>query len=118
LVSWSLAAWGLFFRDGEFKQMSSETYWLRVHHGREIRVLSGSPYDGDVLVRVEGQEERCVTSGEFEQSGGSYGWRAVLPPGDGWALDREASARKDYRVAYWRRQAVKLPKRAAACSTS
>ena len=29
--------------------------------------------------------------------------KAVPPPGEGWTLDREASARKDFRVAYWRR---------------
>jgi len=38
--------------------------------------------------------------GHFEKNSGSYGWRAVPPPGDGWTLDREASARKDYRVSY------------------
>lgn len=81
--------------------MSDESYWLRFHNGKEIRVLSASPYDGDVLVRVEGDEERCVTPGRFEEGPrGTYGWRAVPPPGEGWTLDREASARKDFRVAY------------------
>jgi hypothetical protein len=85
--------------------LSGQSYWLRFHNGKEIRVLSASPSDGDVLVRVEGDEERCVTSGIFEEGPrGTYGWCvSAPPPGEGWTLDCEASARKDFRVAYWRR---------------
>ena len=64
---------------------------------RGSRPLNPSIYDGDVLVRVDGDEERCVTSGIFEEGpGGAYGWRAVPPPGADWTLDREASARKGF----------------------
>jgi hypothetical protein len=84
--------------------MSDESYWLRFHNGREIRILSACRFDGDVLVRVEGEEEVCALAGAFEEGPfGAYGWRAVQPPRAGWTLDREASARKDCRVSYWRR---------------
>lgn len=91
------------------EQMSDQSYLLRAHNGKELQILNASPYDGDVRVRVEGDEERCVTFGRFEEGpGGSYGWRVVPPPGEGWTLDREASARKDFRVAYWRRPRVRF----------
>ena len=79
--------------------------WFRFHNGKEIQVPNASIYDGDVLVHVEGNEERCVTPGTFEAGpGGTYGWRmSASPPGEGWTLDRQASARKDFRVADWRR---------------
>jgi hypothetical protein len=35
--------------------------WFRFHNGKEIQVPNASIYDGDVLVHVEGNEERCVT---------------------------------------------------------
>jgi hypothetical protein len=37
--------------------------WFRFHNGKEIQVPNASIYDGDVLVHVEGNEERCVTPG-------------------------------------------------------
>ena len=84
--------------------MSDESFWIRFPSGKKISLLSACVYDRDALVRVEGDEERCVTSGTFEEGPrGTYGWRAAPPPGEGWTLDREASARKDFRVAYWRR---------------
>ena len=84
--------------------MSDESIWIQFPNRRKISPLSACVYDGDALGRVESDEERSLTPGRFEEGpGGSYGWRAVPPPGDGWTLDREASARKDYRVSYWRR---------------
>ena len=60
--------------------------WFRFHNGKEIQVPNASIYDGDVLVHVEGNEERCVTPGTFEAGpGGTYGWRmSASPPGEGW----------------------------------
>jgi hypothetical protein len=72
-----------------------QSYWLNPP--------PAAPYERPVLVRVERDHEWTITFGRFEESGdGTYGWVAVAPPGE-WALDREASARKDFRVAYWRR---------------
>jgi hypothetical protein len=84
--------------------MSDESYWLRFHNGKEIRVWNSFPYDDDILIRVEGDEEVCVLPGVFyEESNGSYGWRAVAPPGEGWLLDRAASGRKEFRICVFRR---------------
>ena len=46
--------------------MSDESFWIS-RNGKESRPLNPSIDDGDVLVRVEGDEERCVTSGLFEE---------------------------------------------------